>query len=325
MKRTNDDIRNELVAAAEGLAHDDILRADLKISATALTDLRQALGAYRPYRHNRKVCVLGSARTLPGTPLFAVAQELGERLARRSWMVVTGAGPGIMQAAMQGAGVDDSFGVGIELPFEFLPNSVIAGDSKYVRMTHFFTRKLMLMKECAAFVALPGGFGTLDEIFEIITLIQTGKARPTPVIFLDAPGGTYWSSLKTWISEQVVATNMVTPGDDELFLVTDSIDIAVDEVEKFYRNYHSIRDTTDIAGNRIRILRMHRAPSIEQLIDINRQFGAVCETGTIDLCPPSPDEISDNDLLAFDRIGFVFNKRRVAVLRHLIDHLNTLT
>ena len=320
---TDGELEAKLIAAATGLATDDVPRADLKIAATALSDLRQALGAYRPYRDVRKVCVLGSARTPAAAPAYSAALAIGQQFAAHDWMVVTGAGPGIMEAAMNGAQVGSSFGVGIELPFEFLPNATIAGDSKYVRMTHFFTRKLMLMKESSAYIALPGGFGTLDEIFEIITLIQTGKARPAPIVLLDAPQGTYWSGLQMWIKSELVAHGMVTAGDDELYTITDSVSEAVAEVRGFYANFDSIRDVV-IDGHARRVIRLRRLPSVQQLEAINDQFGDVCESGSIEFAHAHPDEIADADRLALERIAFVFNKRRVALLRALIDHLNQL-
>ena len=323
IRRTDSDVRNELIAAASGLTTDGVGRSDLKIAATALSDLRQAFGAYGPYRDRRKVCILGSARTASNAPAYEVARAIGEHFARRDWLVVTGAGPGIMQGAMEGAGVEHSFGVGIELPFEFLPNGVIAGDSKYVRMTHFFTRKLMLMKESVAYIALPGGFGTLDELFEIITLIQTGKARPAPIVLLDTPGGTFWSGLQAWITSELVGGGMVTAGDDGLYTITDSVDTATSIVHHFYSNFQSIRDVT-VADETRRIIRLRKGPSAQQLIEINSLFSAVCESGVIEIARPSDDEIADKDGLAFDRISFIFNKRRVAVLRALIDHLNGL-
>ena len=190
-------------------------------------------------------------------------------------------------------------------------------------MTHFFTRKLMLMKESVAYIALPGGFGTLDELFEIITLIQTGKARPAPIVLLDTPGGTFWSGLQAWITSELVGGGMVTAGDDGLYTITDSVDTATSIVHHFYSNFQSIRDVT-VADETRRIIRLRKGPSAQQLKEINSLFSAVCGSGVIEIARPSDDEIADKDGLAFDRISFIFNKRRVAVLRALIDHLNGL-
>ena len=178
----------QLLGSAIGLLGDDPDPLDLKIAAAAMTEMREAFAVFAPYRDVPKVTVFGSARTAPDDPVYAQADRIARDLAAMGWMVVTGAGPGIMQAAMEGAGREHSIGVAIRLPFEQGANAVIAGDDKYVTMRYFFTRKLMLVKESRAFVSLPGGFGTLDETFELLTLTQTGKGLPVPIVLLDTPG-----------------------------------------------------------------------------------------------------------------------------------------
>ena len=185
-------------------------------------------------------------------------------------MVVTGAGPGIMQAAMEGAGRDQSIGVSIRLPFEQGANPVIAGDVKYVSMKYFFTRKLMLIKESKGFVCLPGGFGTLDETFELLTLTQTGKGLPVPIVLLDTPGDPYWETVHDFVGRQLVERGLVAPADTELYLVTDDCQAAVDEVIGFYRNYDSIRYVGHLA-----VMRMKHAPTDAQLAALNERFGAL--------------------------------------------------
>ena len=200
---------------------------------------------FAPYKNIPKVSIFGSARTRPDDPLYEQTERVARQLAEAGWMVVTGAGPGIMEAGMRGAGVERSIGVSIRLPFETGANSIIADDDKHVAMKYFFTRKLMLVKESAAFVCLPGGFGTLDETFELLTLTQTGKGIPVPIVFLDTPGDPYWEHVDAFVTEQLVPRGLVSPKDTALYRVTDSCDVAVDEITSFYSNYHSIRSVGD--------------------------------------------------------------------------------
>ena len=195
------------------LATDDVDRLDLKIATAALAEMRDAFRVFAPYRDAPKVTIFGSARTQPDDPEYDQARQVAAELAGHGWMVVTGAGPGIMAAGMEGAGRERSIGVSIRLPFEQAANSIIAGDHKYVSMKYFFTRKLMLIKESKAFISLPGGFGTLDETFELLTLTQTGKGLPVPIVFLDMPGDTYWVAVKAFIEEQLVSRGLVSPHD----------------------------------------------------------------------------------------------------------------
>ena len=213
-----------MLESALGLIGDRPETLDLKIAAAALAEMREAFSVFAPYRDVPKVTVFGSARTATNDPLYAQATEIARLLADRGWMVVTGAGPGIMQAAMEGAGRARSIGVSIRLPFEQGANPVIAGDEKYVSMKYFFTRKLILVKESTAFVCLPGGFGTLDETFELLTLTQTGKGLPVPIIFLDTEGDSFWSSVDDLIRSQLVTRNLVSAIDTHLYFVTDSCD-----------------------------------------------------------------------------------------------------
>ena len=199
------------MAAALGLLTDHPDPLDLKIAAAAMTEMREAFAVFAPYRDVQKVTVFGSARTATHDPLYEQATLIAATLAERGWMVVTGAGPGIMQAAMEGAGREHSIGVAIRLPFEQGANPVIAGDDKYVSMRYFFTRKLMLVKESRAFVCLPGGFGTLDETFELLTLTQTGKGLPVPIVLLDPPDDPFWERIDEMIQDQLVDRGLVSP------------------------------------------------------------------------------------------------------------------
>src|SRR3989449_6682234 len=214
---------------------------DLKILHRSLREMRYAFRLFRQYRHRRKVAVFGSARMPSDNPLYDLARRFARLLAEREFMVITGAGEGIMRAANEGAGRENSFGVNILLPFEQEPNPSIVDDPKLITFKYFFTRKLFFARESHASAVFPGGFGTHDECFEILTLLQTGKNNPHPVVMLDVPGGTYWLRWQRFIQEDMVATRLVSPEDLNLFRIVDSAEAAVSEIAGFYRNYHSCR------------------------------------------------------------------------------------
>jgi uncharacterized protein (TIGR00730 family) len=307
----------ELLGAALGLLDDRPDPLDLKIAAAAMTEMREAFALFAAYRDIPKVTVFGSARTQSHDPLYEQASKIAATLAARGWMVVTGAGPGIMQAAMEGAGRARSIGVAIRLPFEQGANPVIAGDEKYVSMKYFFTRKLMLVKESRAFVCLPGGFGTLDETFELLTLTQTGKGLPVPIVLLDPPEDPFWERIDEMIHEQLVARGLVSTNDTSLYLVTASCDEAEAEIGRFYANYHSIRYVGDFL-----ILRLRHRPTDEQLTDLNERFGHLVARGRIERSAPLDIERRHDDHVELPRIRFAFAKHRYGDLRALIDVLN---
>jgi hypothetical protein len=311
-------IAAELLASALGLITDRPDPLDLKIAAAAMTEMREAFAVFAPYRDIPKVTVFGSARTQPHDPMYERAAQIASMLAERGWMVVTGAGPGIMQAAMEGAGRERSIGVSIRLPFEQGANPVIAGDEKYVSMKYFFTRKLMLVKESRAFVCLPGGFGTLDETFELLTLTQTGKGLPVPIVFLDVPSDPYWEAIDEMIRRQLVERGLVAPADRSLYLVTDSADAAVREIDRFYANYHSIRYVGDFL-----ILRLQHEPTDEQLGELNERFAHLVARGSIDRTAALDIERRNDDHVELPRIRFAFAKHRYGDLRALIDLVNS--
>jgi uncharacterized protein (TIGR00730 family) len=233
-------------------------------------------------------------------------------------MVVSGAGPGIMQAGMEGAGRDKSIGVSIRLPFEQGANPVIAGDLKYVSMKYFFTRKLMLIKESKGFVCLPGGFGTLDETFELLTLPQTGKGLPVPIVFLDTPGDPYWETVHDFVGRQLVERGLVSPADTELYMVTDDTQAAVDEVLGFYKNYDSIR----YVGHLV-VMRLAQRPTDEQLEALNARFREFCSPPGIIRATPFDPEKKENDKLDRARIAFTLTRHSSGVLREIIDAVNS--
>lgn len=312
----NRDLLVDILRSATGLAGDDVSRLDLKITASALREMRTAFATFRPYADDRKVTMFGSARTRPDDPLYDQARRLARELADRDWMVITGAGPGIMAAGLEGAGREKSFGVTIRLPFEESANEFIEGDDKLVSMKYFFTRKLMLVKESSGFVALPGGFGTQDETFELFTLQQTGKSAPTPVVLLDTPGGTYWHSWLDFVRDELVDGGLVSEGDLDLFLITDDVDRACDEIVGFYRNYHSIR----WSGDQL-VIRMRQAPDPGQLATFNDVHGHLVD-GSIAVIEPTPAERSSRDHLELPRLGMTYDKFRQSSIHGLIRDVN---
>ncbi len=306
-----------MVSEALGLITDEPDVLDLKISVAALAEMRDAYEVFKPYKNERKVSVFGSARTRPDDPRYGQARDLASALADRGWMTVTGAGPGIMQAAMEGAGVENSIGVSIRLPFESGANSIIADDDKHVSMKYFFTRKLMLIKESQAFVCLPGGVGTLDETFELLTLTQTGKGVPVPIVLLDEPSDPYWEAVDG-LMHQLVRRGLVSAADTSLYTITDSCEEACRIIDEFYANYDSIR----FVGDHL-VMRMHQAPDDAQLSELNERFGHLVERGEITRTEPFKVEQRDADHVDLQRITFEFTKHGYGDLIKMIGVLNS--
>jgi uncharacterized protein (TIGR00730 family) len=292
---------------------------DLKIAAAALAEMAEAFRVFMPYRDARKATFFGSARTLPEDPLYIQARKLAAKLSTQGWMVVTGAGPGIMAAAMEGAGRERSLGVNIRLPHEQGANEFIAQDPKLVEMRYFFTRKLMLIKESQGYAVLPGGFGTQDEAFELLTLLQTGKAQPAPLVLLDVHEGNYWEAWSRFVHNDLEARGLISPEDHSLYKVTTHIDEAAEEILGFYRNYHSCRWVGDLF-----VIRLLHAPSAEQLAELTREFDDIIVEGRIRVTKPLAPERSGNDNVELPRIAFRFDRIHFGRLRMLIDALNAL-
>ncbi len=310
----------EIVASGVGLAKDDADHLDLKIVAATLAEMRQAFNAFAPYRTTPKVTIFGSARVLPDDPLYAHAREVARMLAERGWMVVTGAGPGIMAAGLEGAGREKSFGVNIRLPFEQEANEFIVGDTKLVSMKYFFTRKLELVKESQGFICLPGGFGTLDETFELLTLQQTGKSVPTPIVFLDTPEDGYWKGWRSFVVDHVAAGGYVAEEDLRLVTITDDVAEAVEAVVSFYRNFQSIR----WVGKTL-VVRLRAKPTEDELAALNDEFGPmIAEGGVIAGSDPLPAEVRDDDQLHLPRVVLDFDIRHFGRLHTFIERLNSL-
>jgi hypothetical protein len=315
----NRDVLGDILRNAYALATDDADRLDLKITRDALREMRDAFRLFAPYNEVRKVTVFGSARTLRTDPLYDHARELARRLADAGWMVVTGAGPGIMAAATEGAGPEQSLGVTIRLAFEETTAGPLAGSDRVVAMKYFFTRKLMLMKESSGFVCLPGGFGTQDETFELLTLQQTGKATPAPIVLLDVPGLTYWHGWERFLTDELVDAGWVSPRDTNLFVLTDDIDEAVSAIRGFWRNYESLR----WVGGRL-VVRLHADPTDAEIAELNERFAGLCVEGRIERTAPLRAEVADDDRLDLHRLVLTFDVRKAGEFRDLIAALNSL-
>ncbi|HZN36144.1 MAG TPA: TIGR00730 family Rossman fold protein [Pirellulaceae bacterium] len=311
------DLVQTIKETADKLALDGSTRGDLKILSRTLRELRYAFKVFAPYRRKRKVTVFGSARTQPDEPAYVQAMDFGRSMAQAGWLVITGAASGIMEAGHRGAGREASMGLNIMLPFEQSANPVIQGDTKLVHMKYFFTRKLMFVKECDAVVCLPGGFGTLDEAMEVITLLQTGKRDMIPVVLLDAPGGNYWRALHEYVINHLLRARMISPEDLHLYKLTDSHEAAKAEVLQFFRVYHSMRYVkSDL------VLRLQTPLSPELLEAINREFVDLLTAGHFVQRPALDLERDEADLAHMPRLVFAFNRRNLGRLRLLIDVIN---
>ena len=305
----------QLLTTGVHLLRDHTSRAELKLVNSALKELRHAFRVFSPYSELRKVAVFGSARTPTDHADFVHARAFAEEIVRAGWMVITGAGEGIMGAAQGGAGRESSFGVNIRLPFEQSANETIAGDAKLINFRYFFTRKVVFVKEAHAIALFPGGFGTHDEGFEALTLIQTGKSEIVPIVFVDEPGGSYWRDWLDYVETHLSERGLINPEDLNFFKVTDSVDTAVSEIEGFYRNYHSSR----YVGEKL-VLRLHVAPSDEQLEALNDEFSALLASGRIERAEALPGE--DGEIAMLPRLALRMNRKMVGLLRRLIDRLN---
>ena len=304
--------------SAVRLARDRADRGDLKIANAALKEMRHAFHVFAPYRSERKLAIFGSARTEPDSPLYDQARRLATAMTAHDWMIITGAGPGIMEAGLEGAGPDNAFGVSIRLPFEAATSQFIAeGDPKLVNFRYFFTRKLEFVKEAHGFAMLPGGFGTMDETYELLTLVQTGKSQPAPIVLLDVPGGTFWSAWRGFVERELVNGGYIDKRDLDLVLITDDVERAVDEVTGFYANYHSQR----FVDGRL-VLRLQHAPDDAILEALNEEFADIIVRGRIERITATPAEQADDDHVDLERIAFRFDRHGFARLRGLIDRLN---
>ena len=292
---------------------------DVKVIQTAMRELRYAFRLFAPYAGSRKVTIFGSARTQPTKLEYQQAAEFGKKIAEAGFMVITGAGGGIMQAGHEGAGPEKSFGANIRLPWEQSANPVIREDKKLVTFKYFFTRKLTFIRHSDAIVLFPGGFGTMDEGYEALTLMQTGKSQLMPLVLIDRPGGTYWKTWDKHIREHLLRDQLISPDDLNLYRITDSADEAVKIITRFYRNFHSSRFVKDLF-----IVRLKHAPTDTAIEAMNEDFGDIMVGPKIQKIQPTPEEIEDDDNVSLPRIAFGFNRRDYGRLRQLYDVLNGL-
>ena len=306
----------EMLTSSLRLVTQHATRAEMKLVNAAVKEFAYSFRVFAPYRNQRKVSIFGSARVQPGEQSYAATREFAAEIAKHGWMVITGAGPGIMAAGHEGAGVEQSFGANIRLPGLNPANAYIAKDGKLVNFKYFFTRKVTFLKESDAFVLLPGGFGTLDEAFELLTLMQTGKTPIRPVVLLEPAGSDYWRQWLRFVGDQIVAPGLASPEDLSLFERAGSIDGAVTAIERFYSNYQSAR----YVGERL-VIRLRKAPSPEALRRLNRDFADIVARGRIEVISITPAEARDDDAVGLDRIAF-FPEHNFGRIRQLIDMLN---
>ncbi len=311
----NDDLFQDMLVTVCRLANDGTDRGSVKLLHKALAELRYAFKVFAPYKEVRKISIFGSSRTATDDPDYQAAVAFGRRIHEVGWMVITGAGGGIMQAGHDGAGAKASFGVAIRLPFEQRTNDVIADDDKLMNFRYFFTRKLMFLKEASAVALFPGGFGTQDEGFEAMTLIQTGKAPLVPIVLLERPGGTYWLQWRAYVKSELLTAGMIDPEDMDLVYITDDVEAGVREVVQFYRVYHSMRFVDEDL-----VLRLQRPLAAETVERLNDEYGSLVAAGRIEQCGPLPaegDEYADKP-----RLKLRFDRRSCGRLRQMINLIN---
>jgi uncharacterized protein (TIGR00730 family) len=311
------DLLHDLITTVHRMVAEKADRGDIKIISRAFRELRYAFKTFAPYHEIRKVTVFGSARTRESDPAYAQAVAFARAMVEQGYMVITGAGEGIMRAAQEGAGRERSFGVNIELPFEQAPNAFIHEDPKLIACKYFFTRKLIFVKESHALALFPGGWGTMDEGFEVLTLQQTGKSAPMPIVFVDAPGGTYWTEWREYNVRHLLERGLISPEDMDLFLITDRPEVAVQEIVSFYKNYHSSR----YVHERL-VLRLNQPLPDWLLKDINRDFADLLSEGAFESGGALPEERNESDLIHLPRLLFWFNRKNLGRLRQLINTLN---
>jgi hypothetical protein len=315
----NVDLVGDIIENALKLLKDVEHRGDVRVIQTALRELRYAFRLFAPYAVRRKVTIFGSARMLPNKQEYQQAVEFGRKIAEAGFMVITGAGPGIMQAGHEGAGLEMSFGANIRLPWEQSANPIILKDRKLITFKYFFTRKLVFLRHSDAIVLFPGGFGTMDEGYEALTLMQTGKGRLMPLVLIDKPGGTYWKTWDKQIREHLLRNQLISEDDLHLYQITDDPDQAVKWVTRFYRNFHSSRFVKDLL-----VLRLQRLPPPAAIQALNEDFADIISAEEISATGPLPEERDDQDFLELPRIAFKFNRRDYGRLRQMLDRLNAL-
>ena len=311
------DLLQEMITTCFRLIRDRSHRGEMKLVNAALKEFAYSFKVFKGYRNFRKVTIFGSARTVPEDPVYDYTRRFAKAIAERNWMVITGAGPGIMAAGHEGAGAERSFGAAIRLPLESEPNMFIEGDAKLINFKYFFTRKVTFLKESDGFALFPGGFGTLDEAFELLTLMQTGKTDLHPIVLMEPPGGTYWADWLDFINHHLVARDLISREDLYLMRRCETIEAAVEEMVGFHRNYQSQRYVDGTL-----VLRLLRLPPAAELDRLALAFAVILKMPRLQPVPPSAAEVTDNDALECTRLALEFNQSSFGRLRQLVDELN---
>ncbi|MBM3833889.1 MAG: LOG family protein [Verrucomicrobia bacterium] len=314
----NSDLVEDIVENALKLLRDVEDRGDVKVIQTAVRELRYSFKLFAPFAQSRKVTIFGSARTLPNKIEYQQAVDFARMMADAGFMVITGAGPGIMHAGHEGAGSEKSFGMNIRLPWEQSANAVMLKDKKLITFKYFFTRKLIFIRHSDAIALFPGGFGTLDEGYEALTLMQTGKSQIIPLVLIDRPGGTYWRTWDKNVREHLLRNQLISPEDLYLYQITDDAIQAVKWITRFYRNFHSTRFVKDLF-----VIRLKYPPSPSAIAALNEDFVDIIAGDKIHAIEATPEEREDNDFVELPRIAFGFDRRNYGRLRQLIDVLNS--
>jgi uncharacterized protein (TIGR00730 family) len=313
----NPELIEEMIVTALKMARDEMGVADLKLINRSLKEMRYAAKVFAPYSEFRKVAVFGSARIPPDSPEFEVAENFARRMVEENYMVITGGGDGIMGAAQRGAGREHSFGLNIRLPFEQRANIVIEGDPKLINFNYFFTRKLNFVKETHAFALFPGGFGTMDEVFEVLTLMQTGKARVIPVVLLDRPGGTYWETWMRFLTDHLFKLGFVSTEDFQLFKIAHNVEEAVAEILQFYKVYNSVR----WVGEQL-VIRVCQPLAATAIADLNQKFSYLVRKGEIVQGSALPQEKNEPEIWNLPRIILTPHRRDFGRFREFINAIN---
>lgn len=310
------------------MTEEEIDRLDWKILKSALQDMERAFQVFHSYRHVRKIAVFGSARLPEESDEYQMAAQFAHCITEQGFMVMTGAGGGIMEAVNKGAGAGQSFGLNIQLPFEQNSNPFIEGDPKLINFKYFFTRKLFFLREADAIAAFPGGFGTQDEAFECLTLSQTGKSPPVPVVLIDKPGGTYWHAWDEYIQKELIPRELINPEDRQLYTMTDDLQVACEAISGFYRVYHSSR----YVGDQL-VIRLNHDLSESQVEILNQKFGDILLSGCIQKSNMLPGEIEHqqpqpqqvvHQTEQLPRLVFHFNQRDLGRLYQMIAAINAM-
>ena len=307
----------EMIITALKMARDRMGTGDLKLMNRSLKEMRYAAKIFSGFRQFRKVCVFGSARTPPGAPQYAVAEEFAREMVAQKYMVITGGGDGIMGAAQRGAGRENSFGLNIRLPFEQQANETIHGDQKLINFNYFFTRKLNFVKETHAFALFPGGLGTMDEAFEVLTLMQTGKGRIIPVVLLDQPNGSYWQTWLRFLTDHFFKFGYIDLEDFHLFKIAPTVAEAVQEILYFYSNYQSYR----WVGEQL-VIRVSQKLSTDAVAKLNQDFSDLVRTGAIVQGSALRQEKNEPEIWTLPRLILTPHRKSFGRLRQFINAIN---